>query len=148
MTLGWCWPFIWQGLIWSLRLLNRKKKCIFDCSCAPWCNNTFKFNNLNSGEHLRNYMRELNVSCLSSCSKGFSSETTGPIPFKFHLQPPSKGAKIVYIFGPRWPTCPYMVKTSRNPLLQNHCIDCLVVVALLFYVHVKHLRSCRDGQLT
>ena len=21
-------------------------------------------------------------------------------------------------------------------------------VALLFYVHVKHLRSCRDGQLT
>ena len=32
--------------------------------------------------------------------------------------------------------------------------DCLgrvvvvVVVALLFYVHGKHLRSCRDGQLT
>ena len=24
----------------------------------------------------------------------------------------------------------------------------LVVVALLFYVHGKHLRSCRDGQLT
>ena len=24
-----------------------------------------------------------------------------------------------------------------------HCID-----ALLFYVHGKHLRSCRDGQLT
>ena len=23
-----------------------------------------------------------------------------------------------------------------------------VVVALLFYVHRKHLRSCRDGQLT
>ena len=23
-----------------------------------------------------------------------------------------------------------------------------VVVALLFYVHGKHLRSCRDGQLT
>ena len=26
--------------------------------------------------------------------------------------------------------------------------DCTVVVALLFYVHGKHLRSCRDGQLT
>ena len=27
--------------------------------------------------------------------------------------------------------------------------DCVVVVvALLFYVHGKHLRSCRDGQLT
>ena len=24
----------------------------------------------------------------------------------------------------------------------------IVVVALLFYVHGKHLRSCRDGQLT
>ena len=24
----------------------------------------------------------------------------------------------------------------------------VVVVDLLFYVHVKHLRSCRDGQLT
>ena len=30
------------------------------------------------------------------------------------------------------------------------CIRALrfVVVALLFYVHGKHLRSCRDGQLT
>ena len=26
--------------------------------------------------------------------------------------------------------------------------DCVVVVVLLFYVHGKHLRSCRDGQLT
>ena len=26
--------------------------------------------------------------------------------------------------------------------------SCVVVVALLFYVHGKHLRSCRDGQLT
>ena len=24
----------------------------------------------------------------------------------------------------------------------------VIVVALLFYVHDKHLRSCRDGQLT
>ena len=27
-------------------------------------------------------------------------------------------------------------------------VDQVVVVALLFYVHGKHLRSCRDGQLT
>ena len=26
--------------------------------------------------------------------------------------------------------------------------DFVVVVVLLFYVHGKHLRSCRDGQLT
>ena len=31
----------------------------------------------------------------------------------------------------------------------SHCLCCIVYnVALLFYVHGKHLRSCRDGQLT
>ena len=29
-----------------------------------------------------------------------------------------------------------------------HVEKVVVVVALLFYVHGKHLRSCRDGQLT
>ena len=28
-----------------------------------------------------------------------------------------------------------------------HEIHAVVVVVLLFYVHSKHLRSCRDGQL-
>ena len=27
-------------------------------------------------------------------------------------------------------------------------LNSFVVVVLLFYVHGKHLRSCRDGQLT
>ena len=30
----------------------------------------------------------------------------------------------------------------------NYANMIFVVVALLFYVHGKHLRSCRDGQLT
>ena len=30
----------------------------------------------------------------------------------------------------------------------NFSSEYFVVVALLFYVHGKHLRSCRDGQLT
>ena len=30
----------------------------------------------------------------------------------------------------------------------NNCSLVVVVVVLLFYVHGKHLRSCRDGQLT
>ena len=29
-----------------------------------------------------------------------------------------------------------------------NCLEVVVVVALLFYVHGKHLRLCRDGQLT
>ena len=35
---------------------------------------------------------------------------------------------------------------GHDPLYRN-CVV-VVVVALLFYVHGKHLRSCRDGQLT
>ena len=31
---------------------------------------------------------------------------------------------------------------------QNLPVVVVVVVLLLFYVHGKHLRSCRDGQLT
>ena len=33
-------------------------------------------------------------------------------------------------------------------LISFNLIVVVVVVALLFYVHGKHLRSCRDGQLT
>ena len=39
------------------------------------------------------------------------------------------------------------VKLFEN-LLPNILIQLLVVVALLFYIHGKHPRSCRDGQLT
>ena len=37
------------------------------------------------------------VSCLST---SFSSETTEQILYKVHTQPPGKGGKKVYIFGP------------------------------------------------
>ena len=39
---------------------------------------------------------------------------------------------------------------QHNPICskQHKGLDIVVVVALLFYVHGKHLRSCRDGQLT
>ena len=32
--------------------------------------------------------------------------------------------------------------------MNDQPLTVVVVVALLFYVHGKHLRSCRDGQLT
>ena len=31
---------------------------------------------------------------------------------------------------------------------RHKIMNSIVVVVLLFYVHGKHLRSCRDGQLT
>ena len=37
---------------------------------------------------------------------------------------------------------PYHLRSYLNNLTYY------VVVVLLFYVHGKHLRSCRDGQLT
>ena len=48
---------------------------------------------------------------------------------------------VIYVFNP--------ITTSADDSLKKyfHCFS-VVVVALLFYVHGKHLRSCRDGQST
>ena len=40
------------------------------------------------------------VSCLVNIFKGIVPETPGPISLKFHMQPPSKGGKKIYIFCP------------------------------------------------
>ena len=39
-------------------------------------------------------------------------------------------------------------KDLKPAVLLRHAEDFFVVVALLFYVQGKQLRSCRDGQLT
>ena len=41
-----------------------------------------------------------------------------------------------------------LIWCARKGFLILHNVVVVVVVALLFYVHGKHLRSCRDGQLT
>ena len=43
--------------------------------------------------------------------KGFFSETTGPISFKFHMQPPGQGGKKFSIFGPD-----HITKTTAMPI--------------------------------
>ena len=51
------------------------------------------------------------------------------------------------------PLTPVALRTAKT-LWSFGCSECIglsrvvVVVDLLFYVHGKHLRSCRDGQLT
>ena len=42
------------------------------------------------------------------------------------------------------------IKYTCIAMARNHMetVTFLIAVALLFYVHGKHLRSCRDGQLT
>ena len=37
---------------------------------------------------------------------------------------------------------------SKQPWKTSHQCSIVVVVVLLFYIHCKHLRSCRDSQLT
>ena len=42
------------------------------------------------------------------------------------------------------------IRVGQGPtaLAVDALVRVVVVVVLLFYVHGKHLRSCRDGQLT
>ena len=44
----------------------------------------------------------------------------------------------------------YVTRTTTVEVRYKHSFDSqkAIIVALLFYVHGKHLRSCRDGQLT
>ena len=61
--------------------------------------------------------------CLSTFSKDFSSETTGPISIKFHMQRLDRGGKKVYIFCPghmtKMAAKPIYDKNLKNVLLQN-----------------------------
>ena len=41
-----------------------------------------------------------------------------------------------------------LVKAKFRNIAHESSLVVVVVVALLIYVHGKHLRSCRDGQLT
>ena len=65
--------------------------------------------------------------------------------------PPNTEVLVFEIWQPTH--CCYWMKISAKSVkvcggksLSGRC--CCIVVALLFYVHGKHLRSCRDGQLT
>ena len=44
--------------------------------------------------------------------------------------------------------CVVYSETAEQLLLVETEVVVGVIVVLLFYVHGKHLRSCRDGQLT
>ena len=60
----------------------------------------------------------------STFSKDFSSETTGPMSIKFHMQPLDRGGKKVYIFHPghmtKMAAMPiYGKNLKKNLLLQN-----------------------------
>ena len=58
------------------------------------------------------------MSRLSTFSRDFSSENTGPVLINFHLQPPGKrgggvgGGIYIFVLGhiTKWPPCPCLIK--------------------------------------
>ena len=59
-----------------------------------------------------------------------ASEVTGPIEVKFHMGLPMDVGTKICSWGPghwpKWPPCPYLVKTLQNPFLLNqwgHCLE-------------------------
>ena len=73
------------------------------------------------------FVKRILILHLSTFSKDFSSETTRTISFKFHMQPPCKGGKKVYIFGPGHLTKMAVItiydktKTISSPELVSTC---------------------------
>ena len=57
--------------------------------------------------------------CLSIFSKDFSSETTGPISIKFHMQSLNRRGKKVYIFRPG-----HMTKMDAMPIYNKNLKKC------------------------
>ena len=64
---------------------------------------------------------------MSTFSNIFSSETTGPIEAKFHMEPPWDGGTKVCSNGPghmtKMATMPIYGKNLKNLLLQNQMAD-------------------------
>ena len=58
----------------------------------------------------------------------------------------ARPSQYIVPFGNTEPTC--MPLSGHFMNIEGWVIVVVVVVVLLFYVHRKHLRSCRDGQLT
>ena len=58
------------------------------------------------------------------------------------------GALLIALRGPAHKTNKLTVTASPEIFLSEGKDKVCCIVALLFYVHGKHLRSCRDGQLT
>ena len=94
---------------------KKLKSAFICCYCALWYVNAFKFNlyEIFEVKVFDDLGERSHLSCLSTFSKGIFSETTGPISFKFHVQPPGQGGggEKFSIFG-----TDHITKTTAIPM--------------------------------
>ena len=99
------------------------------------CNNIFKLGNLlHSTQELGRFFFRI-----------VSSQTTSYIAQMQYMYDFLQTLFHTAILGGEGTVMKISMKCNRCDLFQTIVV---VFVALLFYVHGKHLRSCRDGQLT
>ena len=132
MTLGWPWPILRQGQIWSHRLLYGKKWkwLFFGNYCCLGSQSCFK--------HLAELVNEVEwvskvkvilwpwskVTQISMLKLVFLKKQFGDLEPKFiwklEVEKEWKFIQMSWVTWPTWPPCPYMVKTLKKLLLQNH----------------------------
>ena len=134
------WPWVDRDLFygtvkWSLILLYGEKAktmgfletiVVYDIKVGRW-------SQLNEYMKVYEYQRSRSFIDLGPShsdlifSNFFSSITVRPIEAKFHVEPPWDGRtkiiQMVQVTGPRWPPCPYMIKTFKNLRLWNQMAD-------------------------
>ena len=131
MTLGWPWPILCQGQIWSHRLLYGKKwkLFIFWKLLQPWVSKLleiFSKISLWSWESIIGQGRFLTLVNGHSDFKVktcFSEKLLNDLEPKFMWKLEGawewKFIQMSWVTWSTWPPCPYMIKTLKNLLLQN-----------------------------
>ena len=119
MILGWPWPILRQGQIWSPIHLNGEvlQSHLMGKTCSKglnWLNNCV-YEKKFTQRGLSAPAPGLYICIWPLFSNIFFSETAWPINAKFHLEPPWEGGKKVYIIGPG-----HMTKMAAMPIYDKN----------------------------
>ena len=129
MTLDWPWPILRQGQIWLPVRLNWKN-----------CYKVIRWEKLAANDQINRrfifWKKFWPQGVVCPCPRAIYMYVTIVFKHIFLLNPLANQSQILYgapfgrgnlnfvkivlVTWPRWPPCPYMVKTFKNLLLQNH----------------------------
>ena len=125
VTLGWPWPILPQGQIWSRRLCMGKSEIYYFLITiatlhlkVAWSIQLNEFMKLNEYQRSRSFFdlgqRSLRLQCLNFF---FSQKQLGHLDpkliWKLKGEWERKFIQMSWVTWPRWPPCPYMVKTLK-----------------------------------